>query len=207
MDQHDRSVRADHRVADVVRSVGAGRRSGLHACPQRATPPTSSSASSDARCSITNGCASAGSTRSRTPATTSRATVNDERLIIARAKDGAIHAFSAICQHRGMQIVDDCGNCGTFTCPYHQWVYGLDGRLLGAPGDGTHRGLHQVGVGAAQPAGRGVARLRVRQLRRERAAAWPRRWRATNRSSSTTTSPTRRARAASRSPTCRGTGR
>ncbi|MGZ4701022.1 MAG: aromatic ring-hydroxylating oxygenase subunit alpha, partial [Ilumatobacteraceae bacterium] len=60
-------------------------------------------------------------------------TVNGERLIIARAKDGAIHAFSAICQHRGMQIVDDCGTCGTFTCPYHQWVYGLDGRLLGAP--------------------------------------------------------------------------
>lgn len=61
------------------------------------------------------------------------ATVNNERLIIARAKDGVIHAFSAICQHRGMQIVDDCGNCGTFTCPYHMWVYGLDGRLLGAP--------------------------------------------------------------------------
>lgn len=61
------------------------------------------------------------------------ATINNERLIIARAKDGVIHAFSAICQHRGMQIVDDCGNCGTFTCPYHMWVYGLDGRLLGAP--------------------------------------------------------------------------
>ena len=61
------------------------------------------------------------------------ATVNGERLIIARAKDGVIHAFSAICQHRGMQIVDDSGTCGTFTCPYHHWVYGLDGRLLGAP--------------------------------------------------------------------------
>jgi phenylpropionate dioxygenase-like ring-hydroxylating dioxygenase large terminal subunit len=61
------------------------------------------------------------------------ATVNGERLIIARAKDCAVHAFSAICQHRGMQVVDDSGNCGTFTCPYHQWVYGLDGRLLGAP--------------------------------------------------------------------------
>ena len=61
------------------------------------------------------------------------ATVNGERLIVARAKDGVVRAFSAICQHRGMQIVDDSGSCGTFTCPYHQWVYGLDGRLLGAP--------------------------------------------------------------------------
>ena len=50
------------------------------------------------------------------------ATVNGERLIIARSKDGVVHAFSAICQHRGMQIADDSGNCGTFTCPYHQWV-------------------------------------------------------------------------------------
>ena len=60
-------------------------------------------------------------------------TVNDEAIIVARGKDDAIRAFSAICQHRGMQVVDGDGNCGTFKCPYHHWIYGLDGRLLGAP--------------------------------------------------------------------------
>lgn len=60
-------------------------------------------------------------------------TVNNETIIVARDKAGVIHAFSSVCQHRGMQIVDDAGHCGTFTCPYHQWVYALDGRLLGAP--------------------------------------------------------------------------
>lgn len=60
-------------------------------------------------------------------------TANGEPIVVARSKDGELHAFSSICQHRGMQIVDDCGTCGTFTCPYHMWVYGLDGRLLGAP--------------------------------------------------------------------------
>jgi salicylate 5-hydroxylase large subunit len=25
------------------------------------------------------------------------------------------------------------GTASTFTCPYHQWNYGLDGRLLGVP--------------------------------------------------------------------------
>ena len=59
--------------------------------------------------------------------------VNDEQVIAARGKDGEVRVFSAICQHRGMQVCDDSGNCGTFTCPYHHWVYGLDGRLLGAP--------------------------------------------------------------------------
>ena len=60
-------------------------------------------------------------------------TTNNESLIIARDKSGEIHAFSSVCQHRGMVIVEGEGQCGTFTCPYHQWSYGLDGRLLGAP--------------------------------------------------------------------------
>jgi phenylpropionate dioxygenase-like ring-hydroxylating dioxygenase large terminal subunit len=60
-------------------------------------------------------------------------TINDEPLIVARGKDSVIRVFSAICQHRGMQVVDGEGNCGTFKCPYHHWIYGLDGRLLGAP--------------------------------------------------------------------------
>ncbi|MEO8692613.1 MAG: aromatic ring-hydroxylating dioxygenase subunit alpha [Acidimicrobiales bacterium] len=60
-------------------------------------------------------------------------TINDEPIIVARGKDGSISAFSAICQHRGMQVVDGSGNCGSFKCPYHHWIYGLDGRLLGAP--------------------------------------------------------------------------
>ena len=52
---------------------------------------------------------------------------------MARAKDGAIHAFSSVCRHRGMEVTEGEGTCTTFTCPYHHWVYGLDGRLLGAP--------------------------------------------------------------------------
>ncbi len=60
-------------------------------------------------------------------------TVNAEPIIVTRAKNGEIHAFSAICQHRGMQVVDDEGNCTKFTCPYHLWSYDLTGRLLGAP--------------------------------------------------------------------------
>lgn len=60
-------------------------------------------------------------------------TVNGDPIIVARAKDGSVRAFSSICQHRGMQVVDDSGNCTKFTCPYHLWSYDLSGRLLGAP--------------------------------------------------------------------------
>jgi phenylpropionate dioxygenase-like ring-hydroxylating dioxygenase large terminal subunit len=60
-------------------------------------------------------------------------TVNNEPIIVTRAKDGSVRAFSSICRHRGMQVVDGEGNCTKFTCPYHLWSYDLTGRLLGAP--------------------------------------------------------------------------
>ena len=60
-------------------------------------------------------------------------TICDEPIIIARDKAGEVHAMSAVCQHRAMQVCDGQGNDSKFTCPYHHWSYALDGRLLGAP--------------------------------------------------------------------------
>ena len=59
--------------------------------------------------------------------------VNGEPLIVARGKDEEIRVFSAVCQHRAMQLCEGSGNDSKFTCPYHHWSYALDGRLLGAP--------------------------------------------------------------------------
>ncbi len=58
---------------------------------------------------------------------------NGEQVIVARGKDGTIRAFSGICRHRGMQVVEGEGSCSKFTCPYHLWTFDLTGRLLGAP--------------------------------------------------------------------------
>ncbi|MDZ7678896.1 MAG: aromatic ring-hydroxylating dioxygenase subunit alpha [Acidimicrobiales bacterium] len=60
-------------------------------------------------------------------------TLFGEPLIIARDKEGQVNVMSAVCQHRGMVVADDSGNCNRFTCPYHHWAYGLDGELLGTP--------------------------------------------------------------------------
>jgi len=57
----------------------------------------------------------------------------DEPLLMVRDKEGAIRVMSAVCQHRGMVLAEGAGNCQRFRCPYHHWVYGLDGRLMGAP--------------------------------------------------------------------------
>lgn len=71
-----------------------------------------------------------------------------EPLIVVRSSDGGIRVMSAVCQHRAMCItasVDrpedvmldapdlQSGSGRTFRCPYHYWVYDLEGQLVGAP--------------------------------------------------------------------------
>jgi len=60
-------------------------------------------------------------------------TIAGEPLIVVRDKEQRIRCLSAVCQHRAMQICEGSGNSTSFKCPYHHWIYGQDGRLLGAP--------------------------------------------------------------------------
>ncbi|MBT5137714.1 MAG: aromatic ring-hydroxylating dioxygenase subunit alpha [Acidimicrobiaceae bacterium] len=59
--------------------------------------------------------------------------IMDEPIVVVRDKDGSVRAMSAVCQHRAMQVCEGEGNSSTFKCPYHHWIYGQDGRLLGSP--------------------------------------------------------------------------
>jgi choline monooxygenase len=54
-------------------------------------------------------------------------------VIVLRGDDGAISAFDNVCVHRGSPLLLDRGNESRITCPYHAWVYRLDGQLIGAP--------------------------------------------------------------------------
>ena len=54
-------------------------------------------------------------------------------VIVVRDKGGDLRAFVNGCAHRGAQVAEGCGKARIFTCPYHGWAYGLDGRLTGAP--------------------------------------------------------------------------
>lgn len=56
-----------------------------------------------------------------------------ERAIVIRGTDGTIRAYHNICRHRGSRLVTaEKGNCpGALVCPFHGWVYNLDGSLRG----------------------------------------------------------------------------
>ncbi len=52
-------------------------------------------------------------------------------VLITRDKAGVAHAFLNVCSHRGAPVADDGhGKCSRFTCKYHAWTYGIDGKLL-----------------------------------------------------------------------------
>lgn len=57
-----------------------------------------------------------------------------ERAVVMRGQDGQVRAFHNLCRHRGARVVDGAtGNCrGSIVCPFHGWVYNLDGTLRGA---------------------------------------------------------------------------
>ena len=57
----------------------------------------------------------------------------DEPIILARDNDGNVGAFANVCRHRGVEVASGSGNTQEFSCPYHGWLYDLQGNLVGAP--------------------------------------------------------------------------
>ena len=57
-----------------------------------------------------------------------------ERAVVMRGQDGEVRAFHNLCRHRGARVVEGVsGQCkSAIICPFHGWVYNLDGTLRGA---------------------------------------------------------------------------
>ena len=69
-----------------------------------------------------------------TPGDFKRSAVGETPVVVTRAPSGRIHVFENRCAHRGVQFCRQAlGHTRTFTCPYHQWVYDLEGTLKGVP--------------------------------------------------------------------------
>ena len=66
-----------------------------------------------------------------------------ERAVVMRDQDGVVRAFHNLCRHRGARVVDGVqGSCrGAIVCPFHGWVYNLDGTLRGAARPESFGGL------------------------------------------------------------------
>jgi phenylpropionate dioxygenase-like ring-hydroxylating dioxygenase large terminal subunit len=51
--------------------------------------------------------------------------------VVVRGNDGQVRALYNTCRHRGSKVcVGEQGKAAKLVCPYHQWTYDLDGKLL-----------------------------------------------------------------------------
>ena len=59
--------------------------------------------------------------------------VAGESAIIVRGSDGALKGFANVCRHRGSLVcLEKEGHADKFSCPYHGWMYDIDGKLFAA---------------------------------------------------------------------------
>lgn len=72
-------------------------------------------------------------------------------LMAVRGRAGEVRVFRNACRHRSTTLAEGSGCARSFVCPFHGWVYGLDGALSHVPDaygfdgvDLTDRGLAPV---------------------------------------------------------------
>ncbi len=76
------------------------------------------------------------------------------QFIICKDREGNINGFHNVCRHRAFPVVlEDQGSSKIFSCKYHGWSYGLNGKLAKAPGyqeldgfDKSRNGLFPIHV-------------------------------------------------------------
>lgn len=86
-------------------------------------------------------------------------------ILLTRDATGRVRALANACRHRGVRVVDGAGQARRFTCPFHAWVYDLEGRLVGVPVGGAFEGMCReekglVELPVAEAYGLVVGRLR-----------------------------------------------
>lgn len=75
-------------------------------------------------------------------------------FILCKDREGNINAFHNVCRHRAFPVVtEQRGTARIFSCKYHGWSYGLNGKLAKAPGyqdlegfDKSQNGLFPIHV-------------------------------------------------------------
>lgn len=73
--------------------------------------------------------------------------VGNYSVLIVRGTDGRIRAFHNVCRHRGQRLCPaTSGSSPKLVCPYHQWTYDLNGKLVFARDMGEGFDMSQYGL-------------------------------------------------------------
>ena len=68
------------------------------------------------------------------PGNFKRTSIGERSVVMIRNRQGDINVLENRCAHRAMRFCQEkFGKVKTLVCPYHQWNYNYDGKLLGVP--------------------------------------------------------------------------
>ena len=95
------------------------------------------------------------------PGSFKRTAIGERSVIMVRNKLGEINVLENRCAHRGLRLCQErAGQVKSLACPYHQWNYNLDGKLVGVPFQKGVRGQGGMPADFA-PEERGLTKLKV----------------------------------------------
>ncbi|MBO9449735.1 ring-hydroxylating oxygenase subunit alpha [Tropicibacter sp. R16_0] len=69
----------------------------------------------------------------REPGSYTTIEIAGQPIAVVRDREGVLRAFYNVCKHRAHELLSGEGNTTRIMCPYHAWVYKLDGQLVRAP--------------------------------------------------------------------------
>ncbi|MFC5696006.1 aromatic ring-hydroxylating dioxygenase subunit alpha [Pseudomonas sp. GCM10022186] len=73
--------------------------------------------------------------------------IGDYPIAVVRGGDGQVRAFHNACRHRGSKVcTENSGKVAKLVCPYHKWVFDLDGKLLFAGNMGPDFNVADYGL-------------------------------------------------------------
>ena len=86
-------------------------------------------------------------------------------FLLVRGRDDALRVFENSCRHRGHELLEVGGEQTrkAIRCPYHSWLYDLDGALKQTSRFGDLPGVLQVRLSAYRGTLARVARLGIHQ--------------------------------------------
>lgn len=71
--------------------------------------------------------------KTREPGSYLTVEIAGQPIAVVRDKEGKLRAFYNVCKHRAHELLSGEGNTSRIMCPYHAWIYKLDGKLVRAP--------------------------------------------------------------------------
>lgn len=76
--------------------------------------------------------------------------IGPQPVIMTRDAAGKVHLLQNRCPHRGNEVCQQAkGNSRTFTCPFHNWTFGIDGKLQAFAFADGYDGQDMGGLGMA----------------------------------------------------------